>query len=393
MIKKILALLEGLAPQKMYKVAYFVLPKITQNIGLDITNPNQKRALICYLDIKGVNMEHVRHANLLQLNQMIHCFLIRGFCVDVCHYNETKAIEYLSDKKYNVLIGLGKVYKLMAKRSDIPIKISFVTENNPEVVKVKYQERYNDFISRHSKSFTKGNLTRDDIFDVEQFVLSNNLILMSSLYNAESFKKYFDRIWTINANAIINNTYLFNDSEIKELIPNTKGRFLWFGSSGFIHKGIDLLLDAFKDLSDLSIDFYGVNYMEKQLFRRLAPDNSADCGSVDVMTDEFIDKVVKGHCFVIFPSCSEGMSTAVCTCMAHGIIPLLTKESGFDPHPSIIELEDWRVDSLKQAIRKAMAMDDEEILKMRRLAYEYGQKQFSLNHFNERFGEIIDQII
>ena len=97
--------------------------------------------------------------------------------------------------------------------------------------------------------------------------------------------------------------------------------------------------------------------------------------------------------FVFFPSCSEGMSTAIATCMAHGIIPIITKECGFESAPCIIELEDFRIESIISTIRRIEKMNVDEILGMREKCYYYARNNFSLNNFDINFRNIMNQIL
>ena len=75
------------------------------------------------------------------------------------------------------------------------------------------------------------------------------------------------------------------------------------------------------------------------------------------------DSIVLKHNFIVFPSCSEGMSTAVATCMAYGIIPIITKECGFASASCMIILDDFHITCVRDAIQKTLLMSNDEILK------------------------------
>lgn len=377
----------------LMRLGYKLIPSDILNINLDLTNNSQKRVLISYLSLKGIDLTKVNHAAFLHYNQILHYFISRGFCIDTCFCLDEKAVDRLHYRKYDVIFGFGTAFKCFCSQMDIPNRILFIMENNPEVVISKYQERVDYFKQRHPKISLRKDHVRDEYFDKDIFYYANKCLHMTSNYNAQSLKPYFNEVMTIKANAIFNNDYEFNEEEVLSWIPFSKKCFLWFGSDGFIHKGVDLLLDTFRQLPDFYIDFYGLNDKEKPLFNKLKTCNAKDCGYIYVQSSEFIENVIKRHCFLVFPSCSEGMSTAVCTCMAHGIIPIVTKESGFDPHPSIIILHSYRIEDLKDVIEKVSSFSDDKILEMRRQAYEYGRKEYSLTHFNEHFSKIMDKML
>ncbi len=393
LLRYLIEILKKYKPIQMAKLAYYILPRDMLNINLDMCDTNQKRVLISYLSLSGIDIARVNHAAYLHYNQMIHYFIRRDYCVDTCFCQDEKAFERLKNNHYDIIIGFGKTYKAFCSKMKIPQRILFIMENNPNVVKIKYKERVENFKKRHPDISINRDHVRNEYFDTEQITLSTNILQMSSSFNASSLNHFGMRVWRIDANAIFNEGYIFDVNEVRQWIPGSKKHFLWFGSDGFIHKGCDLILDAFRHLPNYHIDFYGISNAEVSLFERLRPENATNCGRINVQSKEFIEKVVSRHCFLLFPSCSEGMSTSVCTCMAHGIIPIITKETGFEPHPSIIELQNWSVDDLKDVIERVVSIDDEEILSMRRLAYEYARKQFSLAHFTEEFSLTMDKIL
>ena len=377
-----------------YKLAYYILPEDMTNLNLDLVDGSQRRALICYLSLNGItDMGGVGHAAVLHYNQMIHYFIERGYCVDTCYCNDETAFERLGNRQYDVVIGFGKAYKMFAAALNASHKVLFVTENNPKVVKTKYEERVVSFKNRHSNIPVNKSISRNDFYDTEQFGISDCSIIMSSMFNAASMFPFFEKAYTINSNAIMYEKYRFDEALVKSWIPSSKRNFLWFGSTGFIHKGGDLVLDAMKELPDCHVDFYGINKYEKSLWKRLKVDNATDCGYVNVQSKQFVSQVVQHHCFLILPSCSEGMCTSVCTCMAHGIIPIITKECGLEPHPSIIEIDDWSVGGIIKVMRYALSLSDTEILKMRREAYYYARESFTLDIFDKRFHAIMDEVL
>lgn len=381
------------AERCLRRLGYYLTPSVVKDINLDLTDESQKRVLISYLSLKGVDLTKVTHAAYLHYIQILHYFISRGYCIDTCFCLDEKAISYLKNRRYDVIFGFGKAFEAFCSKTNIPNRILFIMENNPEVVCTKYRERIAYFKTRHPKLQTRKDHKRNEYFNKDIFSYAQKCLHMSSLFNAQSLIPYFDEVKTINANAIFNNIYEFKDEEVLTWIPSSKKNFLWFGSRGFIHKGVDLLLDTFRELPDFHIDFFGLDDKEKSLFHKLRTDNSTDCGHVNVQSVDFINNVVKKHCFLIFPSCSEGMSTSVCTCMAHGIIPIVTQESGLNPHPSIIELEGYRVEYLKNVIVKVSSLPNEKILEMRHLAYVYSRENFSLKHFDDQFSNIMDEML
>ena len=256
---------------------------------------------------------------------MLKCFIDMGYCVDVCYLDDYKTTQYIlnsctNDRGYNVIVGQGNLYKKACKLecNRNALKILFVTENFPLVVEKKYAERAEYLKQRHPKLDINCSPARRGYFDEEIFTISDYAVIMSSLFNIEPMRAYVRKTYQINSNIIFNKQFSFEKNARLEAIKNSKKDFLWFGSFGLVHKGVDILLDTFKDMKDLSIDFYGLASNEISIFNKLKSSNTKDCGRINVQTQHFIDNVVYKHCFMIMPSCSEGMNTSVATCMAHG---------------------------------------------------------------------------
>lgn len=380
-------------PRFMEKWAYSTIPKAVVNINRDYTNPGQKRVLISYLSFLNAEIQTVGHPCWFHYFQIIHYFVNRGYCVDLCPCNDIESASILSGFEYDMVIGFGGVFKKIVKSHHVPIRILFLTENNPVVVEEKYKERLKDFKCRHPHVKVQCDVKRDDCFDEEQLLLANYVIQMNSVYNSQSLRPYFDKVYLINSNALMNPNYVFDEKKVLDCIDEARNRFLWFGSGGFIHKGVDLLLDAMKMLPEAQLDLYGINKTELPLFDALKSPNTHCCGRVNVQSEEFVNQVVYSHNFMVFPSCSEGMSTSVATCMAHGIIPIVSKETGFDPNPFITVLEDVSVETIAAAMKDAACLSSEEILKRRRGVYEYARKNHSLENFTACFEGIMDAVL
>lgn len=363
------------------------------NINLNLCDSTQKKVLICYLPIPNVDFGNTVHAAYAHINQIIHTFIEMGYCIDVCFANDVQQYNRLSKKNYDIVFGFGDAFKQACKDNTRALKISFIMENHPDVVSQKYSDRIRYFKSRHPHIDISSSIVRSGFFDADQFKLSDAGILMSSRYNSLNFIELRDKILLINSNSIFNKNYKFVPEEVLKSISSSRRNFLWFGSVGLIHKGLDIVIDAFKELPDLCLNVYGLDKKEYGLFEKLKADNTYNKKRINVLSDEFITDVVKKHNFMILDSCSEGMSTSVSTCMAHGIIPIVSKECGFDEASCIIQLEDNSVNGVIEAIRHTFEMTDDMILAMREECYNYARRNFSLECFDKQFKKELKEIL
>lgn len=364
------------------------------NLNLNLCDLSQKRVLICYVPIPNYDFSEIIHAAYAHINQIIHTFIEMGYCIDVCFANDVQQYNRLSKKKYDIVFGFGDAFKQACKDNTRALKISFIMENHPDAVAAKYQERLDYFHKRHPNISTKTSFPRTGYFDTEQFRFSDVGILMSSRYNALNFKEFSNKgLYLINSNSIFNKEFLFERNINTQCIASSRNNFLWFGSNGLIHKGLDIVIDAFKQMPELTLNCYGIGKFEYALFDKIKAPNILNCHRVNVSSSAFISSVVMRHNFMILDSCSEGMSTAVSTCMAHGIIPIISKECGFNEASCIIQLEDNSVNGVIEAIRHTFEMTDDMILAMREECYNYARRNFSLECFDKQFKKELKEIL
>ena len=87
------------------------------------------------------------------------------------------------------------------------------------------------------------------------------------------------------------------------------------------------------------------------------------------------------------------MASGVATCMMHGLIPIITKECGFNDIPGILVLDDFKVETVAKILDRISSISEDEVRGLRVLAYQTAQKEFSIEKFTEDFGSVMDRII
>ena len=177
------------------------------DINRDLTLSTQKTVLFVYKSIVGVDVLNSYHALYYHLNQMIRVMIEKGWSVDLCDCLDRNAVNRLCKKDYSIILGQGPAYLDFCKKYPNAIKVLFCTENNPVVVEKKYKERITYFSKRHP-SLKKHALKRRIMFFTEEHLnVSDEIILMSSEYNEQSFRNYFEHPLRINVNAITNKEF------------------------------------------------------------------------------------------------------------------------------------------------------------------------------------------
>ena len=96
--------------------------------------------------------------------------------------------------------------------------------------------------------------------------------------------------------------------------------FLWLGSTGAVHKGLDLLLDVFSMQDDMVLHIGGLEKQDRKTLGISKRKNIIEEGLIFIKSETFL-KLVDKCSYIILPSCSEACSTSITTGMLLIIMP------------------------------------------------------------------------
>lgn len=201
------------------------------------------------------------------------------------------------------------------------------------------------------------------------------------------------------------------DSPVENVTPTTHhvhspgvkteksaSHFVWFGSAGAVHKGLDLLLPVFATRPKLHLHVCGDLEREKSFYEYFAKTlNSSPNihyhGFVDVNSDKF-KTIMDQVAFCVLPSCSEGIATSVLTTMANGgTIPIVSRQAGIDLVDHGILLEDLTVDGIEAALAAASKMTVDEINARSRYIWSFCRDNYTLEKFAGRLQNILERYL
>ena len=217
---------------------------------------------------------------------------------------------------------------------------------------------------------------------------------------------------TILGNAFTLGTYRYANKPLypvpisaPALYPSPEGkdfdaarkRFLWLSSGGMVHKGLDLVLDAFADMPGYEVVICGpvdreadfVAAYEHALYR--SP-NVRTLNWVDVTSQAFIE-LMSSCVGLIYPSCSEGQSGAVVTCLHGGLVPIVSRESGVDVDRFGTVLESCSLEEIKDAVRMVASLPVRELRERARGAWEYARAHHTREKFAEEYRQAVSRIL
>ncbi len=173
--------------------------------------------------------------------------------------------------------------------------------------------------------------------------------------------------------------------------------FLWFGSSGMVHKGLDLVLDVFSEMPDYHLYICGPVQQEKDFVRAYYRElyqipNIHTIGWVDVNSAEFIE-IINKCVGLIYPSSSEGQCGSVVNCLHAGLIPIISYQSGLDVNGFGMILKDCSIDVIKDAVHNISNLPSEELWRMALKTWEFARANHTRKRFAEEYRKVIEHII
>lgn len=386
--KKIKNILE---PFFFFFEPYYRDYRFIKNINMNVLNPKQKRVLISYVTMSSYldyKHDHITHTLMLELPIIIKTFTDRGFTVDLAHCEDTHHLNEVKSRRYDVVFGFGRPWSVALHKQLNVCSIIYLTECAPAFSLHEEKERIEYYYKRHAKHVPL--MRTGKYFHSSEIALAKYGIFMGNAYTADSYYRDFGSMHLnfISPSGLYNNSFKLST---EKKFP--RDVFLWFGSSGVVHKGLDILVDAFKEIPEAKLLIAGCALAEeKYLIDYKNYNNIENVGFLDVQSDKFLEVIAKSG-FIIFPSASEGMSTAVLTCMRHGLIPVITRSCGIDVYDFGYIIDSYKVEDIIKLIHKIMLIDEEQLCKQQKQVYELANKLYTLDSYSQQLSTVVDKIL
>ena len=174
--------------------------------------------------------------------------------------------------------------------------------------------------------------------------------------------------------------------------------FLWFGSGGLVHKGLDLVLEAFTELPHCRLLVCGPISRERDFTRAYhrelyAQPNVRTLGWVDVGSERFRE-LAQCCGALVYPSCSEGGGASALTCMHAGLLPVLTREASVDLSAETgVLLREATVECVRDAVGGVAALPAAELERRSRAGWEWARAHHTREVFAARFRAFAEDLV
>lgn len=174
--------------------------------------------------------------------------------------------------------------------------------------------------------------------------------------------------------------------------------FLWLGTRGLVHKGLDLVLEAFAAMPQYKLIVCGpidseADFAAAYHHELYETENIRTFGWVDIGSRQF--RELTDSCIaLVFPSCSEGQSGSAVTCLHAGLIPIVSYQTGVDVDPDFgTVLQTCSIDEIKAAVDRIANLPTRELREMSDRALHFARTHHTRERFRARYRQIIHDLV
>lgn len=349
----------------------------------------QRRALLSYIahpfDIEPDDPRFLRHINIRHACEIVRILNEMGYLVDVVDYRDTK---FTPVKAYDLFIGHGgfNFCGLAGSLPDRIPKIYFSTgaywrfHNHEAVLRTENLKRRRGIFIPPERLVPPG--------EEDALLAADGILGIGNEFTRSTYSG-FERAIMIDGSSPADPVV---DPAYKDY-RSARQNFVFYASHGSVHKGLDLLLEAFSGLSE---QLWIMSPLERRfrLAYRAELERSANIhliGWTQPRSKMYYE--VMGRCaWCVLPSCSEGQAQSVIEGLGHGIIPLVSQASGVDVanFGTLIEPDAAKI---RTTVIHASHLAEDEIRERSQRAWDAARTRYSEASFRVNFRRALEELL
>lgn len=314
-----------------------------------------------------------------------------GYNVDVVDLFSKEPIDYA---KYDIVYGQGYNLERSFLCDSSAKRIYYANGCNTIYSNLETIKKIRDFQTKTKRfAINSGRITwyTQDL----QYLLSDKVIVLGNDFTKSTYQKFSpgdDRFVNLGAFFYKKIDFDVNDRDYN----SARKHFVWFGSLGALHKGLDLALDYFIEHPEYTLHVCGKPENEKIFWEYYEPKikdskNVILHGFVDVCSESF--KELLAQCaFAIFPSVSECVCVSLLTvCGCGGLIPITSVRSGLELPSDIKVAEDVNKQDFEELISYYLNKDSYELRRFGREVKDFINENYTLEKYKKNLRTILEQ--
>lgn len=325
------------------------------------------------------------HTNYWESLQIARTFLDLNYAVDVIHWADDR---FIPKERYSIFVGARRNFQRIAELlNDDCLKIVHLDTAHWLFNGFAEYMRCLDLQKRRGMTLRSFRFVEPN-WAIEY---ADCATILGNKFTISTYEYARKPIYRVPVPAIAEYPWPENKD-----FESSRNRFLWFGGIGLVHKGLDLVLEAFSEMPQYHLTVCGPIDKEKDFesiyYRELyQTPNIQSMGWVDVTTSEFIE--IANSCIgTIYPSCSEGGGGSVINCMQIGLIPVVSYESSVDVNDFGFILDSCSIADIKQSTEMFASLTVEELKDRARKTWEFARANHTREVFAERYRQTIEDI-
>lgn len=286
------------------------------------------------------------HVSALQNFNITRTFLDLGFNVDVFHFEDR---EYLPQGSYDVIVDIvSNLGRLADSQGPETVKILYPMFAHWTVHNLRSYERHRALAERRGVAISPKRLLAPN----DSVERADHILCIGGAFGRGTYaysRAPVTPVTPMHPHAI--------DEFIDRDFAACRRNFVWMGGRSAVHKGLDLVLEAFAELPDYGLTVLGkvpeerrfAEVYQKELF---GLPNIRVAGWVDTMSDTFRDIVSKAG-LMVAPSATEMSCGSVIAGMMNGLVPITTESTDIDMAGIGFSIETGSVAGVRDAVIRA----------------------------------------
>ena len=369
---------------KLRKLIYEKYLNLTNKNYLTDYNPyklkTKKRALVYYKYSRSFTKAKIgtTEYQCLALAEAINKF---GYLVTVVD----RKTEFKVNHFYDIFIGafntggfihFNHILKQLNKKTKV---IGFSTGANPNVMKKEFQKRVRMFEKRNKIKLN--NISRFSSNNFDQIKKRMNFLIYFGYVNGFVDKSYSKFNQKFDLQPCISNKIKSAPKKItnKQELKN----FVYYSGSGFLHKGLDLILEFFIKNPEYKLHICSPSYEKKFLnfYDIKKYENIIYEGNVKEDSSK-AREIFSKCCFIISMNCSGGGSASLAVGRKYGLIPVVWQNEDCNPKASII-INKEKISEIKKKIELICKMSIKRFNMLSKQNYHIANENSNLYYSNK----------
>lgn len=325
------------------------------------------------------------HTNAFEVTAMAQTWLDRGFRVEICSYEDK---NYIPPMDCVVAIDIhSNLERWAAGAEGRFLKILHATGCHWKFQNEAESKRLECLSMRRGVKLQARRQVAPS-FAAEN---ADDISLIGNAFTMETFRHAGKPMTRIP----ISSAYEFGWPQRRDF-ETSRRRFLWIGSYGMVHKGLDLVLEAFAQMPHLELTVCGRPEKEEDFYRAYEKELTATpnihyLGWMDLSSAGFAE-IARTHCAVVYPSCAEGGGGTVIHCMHAGLIPVCTREASVDLGDFGAIVKDATVESVMDSVSIIASEAPRDTESRARRAYDHARGHHRRDLFASAYAEFVARV-